>query len=170
MVNVEEYYSQSASSGFWIYEFGDTFVGLVAVDASPDALSDDSISSSPRTGKDLDTTRANSESRAAEKKIRKAVNIPTAVIRHFYVAEPYRVANAQDDLIEFVVKHVFNTSSGVERVRITPSPLSHYLSHALRKYGFEVVEQGPKVGILGWTTLTYELSKQNWDAHGIHAS
>lgn len=158
MTNVEKYYSQTPSSGFWIYDFGDNFVGLAAVDASVDALSNET----PRTAQELDTSNSNSKSKN-KSKTRKAEDGNTAVIRHLYVAEPYRVASAQDDLIEFVMKRVFETSNSVERIRVMPSPLSHYLERSLRKLGFEVVEQGMKVGILGWTTLVYELTRQKWE-------
>ncbi|KAL5495254.1 hypothetical protein ACEPAI_717 [Sanghuangporus weigelae] len=159
IANIREYYSRSPSSGFWIYDFGNQFVGLIAVDASTDSLSDDTVSSSQEEARET----ARSITRGKDK-TRRLDTSPIAVIRHFYVAELYRTAIAQNDLITFAVKRVFESSSVVERIKMTPSPLMDYIGHSLKSAGFEVVEQGPKVGLLGWMTVTYELTREKWEA------
>ncbi|KAL5535533.1 hypothetical protein ACEPAF_3627 [Sanghuangporus sanghuang] len=148
IANITEYYSRSPSSGFWIYDFGNQFVGLIAVDASTDSLSDDTVSSSQEAARE--TARSIT---SGKDKIHKPNTSPTAVIRHFYVAELYRTAVAQNDLITFAVKRIFESSSVVERIRMTPSPLMDYIEHSLKSAGFEVIEQGPKVElkVIDWT-------------------
>ncbi|OCB91898.1 hypothetical protein A7U60_g833 [Sanghuangporus baumii] len=148
IANITEYYSRSPSSGFWIYDFGNQFVGLIAVDASTDSLSDDTVSSSQEAARE--TARSIT---SGKDKIHKPNTPPTAVIRHFYVAELYRTAVAQNDLITFAVKRIFESSSVVERIRMTPSPLMDYIEHSLKSAGFEVIEQGPKVElkVIDWT-------------------
>lgn len=163
ITNVREYYTRSPGSGLWIYDFGSQFVGLIAVDASVDALSDKTASSSSPApqGEVRDTAR--SLTRGGKDKSHIPSTSSIAVIRHFYVAEIYRTAVAQNDLITFAVRRVFESSSVVERIRMTPSPLMDYIGSSLKDAGFEVVERGPKVGLLGWATLTYELTREKWD-------
>ena len=170
---MEEYYSQSPVSGLWIYDFGKEFVGLIAVDASTGALSDRFISSSPspssQTTQDSDEFKSKLRSRSKGEEEGKSREEEvktgrTAVIRHLYVSDPYRAANAQDDLIVFATNRVFETPNSVEYIIVTPSPLFDHLDNSLKKAGFEVVGLGEKVGIFGWTTLTYELTRQRWES------
>ncbi|KAH8120335.1 hypothetical protein DFH11DRAFT_1539495 [Phellopilus nigrolimitatus] len=156
IVKIEEYYTRSPSSGVWIYELGKKFVGLIAVDASTDALSNQPLSS--RLGVKEESKKVKGQARHTKEQS------STASIRHFYITEPYRAASAQNDLVAYAVTRVFDASSTVERIRATSSPLAAYAGRALRDEGFVVVERGPKVGLFGWTTLTYELTRERWAA------
>ena len=147
IVGIQGYYSRSPSSGVWIYEFGNKFVGLVAVDASTDSLSEETVLSLEKDK--VKPTKGSSK---------------TATIRHLYTAELYRPALPQDDLITFAVNHAFKKSPSIENIRIEPSPLARYLGQALTRKGFKVVGRGQKVGLFGWTTLTYELTREDWKA------
>lgn len=145
MVDILKYYSRSPSSGFWLLELGQTFVGLLALDASPDALSTAPVEA------------------VTGKKLPKGTST-TAVIRHIYVAEAYRHVGAQNDLITFAIQHAFSKSSSVRKIRATPSPFASYLGDALRKAGFTVVDRGQKIGfVASRSTLTYELTRAKWE-------
>ncbi|KLO14436.1 hypothetical protein SCHPADRAFT_826396 [Schizopora paradoxa] len=148
VVNKETYYSRSPASGIWILEFGKTFVGLAAVDASKDSLSNDTI---------MERDDAETRQRYAAKG-----TATTATIRHFYVVEQFRTVGIQDDLLSFALKRAFESSPNVQNVRMTPSPMFDYLDKMLKKAGFTVVEQGKGVGLGRWPSLTYELSRESW--------
>ena len=49
-------------------------------------------------------------------------------------------------------------------MRASPSPLFPHLGQALKEEGFEVVGHSDKVGLFRWTTLVYELSREQWKA------
>lgn len=151
MVEMDQYYSRSPSSGFWLLELGQTFVGMIAIDASQDALSRKTVE------------EGNAGNGGRSRKFSKGTS-DTVMIRHFYVVEAYRRAGAQDDLLEFALQHAFKKSKTVQRTRATPSPFMPYLGQALKKAGFTVIEQGPKVGfIASKPTLTYELTRDRWE-------
>ncbi|KAJ7706122.1 hypothetical protein B0H17DRAFT_1035808 [Mycena rosella] len=76
MRDIQEYYSRSPASGFWIIDYDNRFVGLIAIDAS------------------IEDTSSNN---------RKATTSETATIRHFYVQEPYPAAGIQDDLLSHAI-------------------------------------------------------------------
>lgn len=57
---------------------------------------------------------------------------------------------------------VFESSSNVQTIRITPSPLYTYLETMLKEAKFKVVEKGKGVGLGRWPSLTYEISKEGW--------
>ncbi|CAA7266484.1 unnamed protein product [Cyclocybe aegerita] len=98
MSDISGYYSRSPASGLWLLEFGNTFVGLIAMDAPP------------------------------AKKVKDEQKAPqTALIRHFHVEESFRKSNIQDDLLDYAVKHAFNTDPKLERIEATDSPLILYL-------------------------------------------
>ncbi|THH11101.1 hypothetical protein EW145_g877 [Phellinidium pouzarii] len=154
IVDIENYYTRSPSSGLWIFEFERKFVGLIAVDASADSLSTQTFSAPAE-----ENIR---KPKGKEKKGNKNV-ASTATIRHFYIAESYRQASAQNDLLTFALKHAFEGSSTVEKIKATPSPFATYLGHALKDAGFVVVDRGPKVGFVASRyTLTYELTREKW--------
>jgi len=148
IVNKETYYSRSPASGIWILEFGSTFVGMAAVDASKDSLSNETIMEKD----DAETKKKHASKGTAS----------TATIRHFYVVEQFRCIAIQDDLLSFVLKRAFESSPNVQAVRITPSPLYSYLEKMLKQAGFDVVERGKAVGLGRWPSLTHELSREKW--------
>ncbi|KAI0732348.1 hypothetical protein C8Q72DRAFT_144638 [Fomitopsis betulina] len=150
LAHIEAWYPRSPSSGVWILEYGDRFVGLIALDASLD-----SASTSAFSGKDALAKRG------------KKVEYPkgtgyTAVIRHFYVDEAYRSAGAQQDLLKFALKHAFESDPAVQEIHCDDTPLRKYVGDALRKAGFQLEWQTEKVGILGWQNCVRTLSRDKW--------
>lgn len=136
------YYGRSPASGFWILEFGDSFVGLIALDASIDGASDDiSFTVLPSKG----TSRV-------------------AQIRHIYVVEAYRPARAEIDLLEHAINHAFKTNRDVQVIKHTTSDLNSYVGKALVQCGFVAVKSGSPMGVFGWKTTCYELTRESWEA------
>lgn len=148
IVNKETYYSRSPASGIWILEYGKTFVGLAAVDASKDSLLNETI-------------MEKEDSETKQKRAAKGT-ASTANIRHFYIVEQFRTIEIQKDLLFFVLRRVFESSPNVQTIRITPSPLYTYLETMLKEANFKVVEKGKGVGLGRWSSLTYEISKEGW--------
>lgn len=147
VVDVQSYYSRSPVSGFWILEYGTKFVGFISMDASPDSLSEQKLAD--RSPSKNNTVKSTSK---------------VATIRHFYVSESYRPVSIQSDLLRFAVDHAFNTGSTVEKIRAVTSPLTPYIGRALRDAGFGLVEKGPKMGVFGWRTTNFELTREQWAA------
>ncbi|KZT06924.1 uncharacterized protein LAESUDRAFT_749833 [Laetiporus sulphureus 93-53] len=150
VADIASYYLRSPSSGFWLLEYGDNFVGLIAVDASPDSTSNKTLSelaSSRQKNQKIDLKKGTSE---------------TAAIRHFYVEEQYRRAGMQHDLLAHAVKHVFSSSQKVKTISAVDSPLKPYVGDALRQQGFELERKTEKVGILRWQNTVRVLSREHW--------
>ena len=173
--DVKGYYSRDPSTGLWIYEYGQNFVGLVAIDTT----NTDAKIEIPETPLTTTTPTAvsgsngNSKSkRSGESKSKKeqlkpspSSSSPVALIRHLYVSEPYRVAHAQDDLIQFAAKRIF-AETDKERIVIRCNSLFDYLTSGLKKAGFELIDKSKTEGWLGlgWPTYTYELTRGKWSA------
>ncbi|TFK41108.1 hypothetical protein BDQ12DRAFT_424841 [Crucibulum laeve] len=134
MHNPSGYYSRSPASGFWILEYGGRFVGLISLDASPEVK--------PETSTDKS---------------------PSALIRHFYVDEPYRGSGIQDDLLAFAVKHAFDRDTSLEVIRAPDSPLKLYARKSLVAAGFVLEDFTETVGILGWKLGTRILKRKDWE-------
>ena len=134
--NVQQYYSRRSALGFWLLEYGDTFVGLIAVDA---------------------TQASEKEKKTAQGETR------TALIRHFYVEEPFRGSNIQDDLLKHAVRHAFEKDAKLERIEAPDSPLVPYLRPCLRSAGFELDHHTKKVGFLKWNLGTRYLERKVWN-------
>jgi len=132
--NISSHYSREPGSGFWLFEYGDGIIGLIAIDASKKP--DDKSSTSKSKGK-------------------------TATIRHFYVVEPYRVANVQEDLLEHAVKHAFSDPK-IQRIEAFDSPLVPYLRACLRKAGFQFDHKTKKIGLLRWSLGVRYLNRDEW--------
>ncbi|KAF5374978.1 hypothetical protein D9758_000232 [Tetrapyrgos nigripes] len=137
--NIPENYKKSPSSGFWLLDFGDKFVGLIAVDASPEEASP-----------------------APRKKSKTSQTSDTAIIRHFYVEEPYRAADIQKDLLQYAVRHVFDSSPTVQNIEVITSSLTRYAQKSLHELGFRVKEETKRVGIFGWKLERRVLERVNW--------
>lgn len=137
--NISAHYSRDPASAFWLFQYGDDIIGLIAVDAS-NKLDDDEKSSA-------------SKSKSSKSK--------TAIIRHFYVDEPYRVANLQEDLLEHAVKHAFSDPK-VQRIEAFDSPLVPYLRACLRNAGFQHNHNTKKIGLLGWNLGVRYLNRDEW--------
>lgn len=134
--NILAHYSRDPGSGFWLFEHGDQIIGLIAVDASNKPDDDDKSSASESKGK-------------------------TATIRHFYVDEPYRVANVQEDLLEHAVKHAFSDPK-VQRIEASESPLVPYHRVCLRNAGFQLGHNTKKIGLLKWSLGIRYLNRDEW--------
>ena len=149
IVEINNYYSKNPSSGVWLYEFGSNFVGLIAIDT------EDSTSHH-------NDTKVNSNKKSKSSKSSSSSSTsPTAIIRHLYVTEPYRAANAQDDLIDFAIQKIFSQTDK-QKIVIKTSPLLEYITSSLKKVGFKVINRGEPVGLIGWPMETYELCRERW--------
>lgn len=155
VVDVESYYARSPASGLWLLDFGINFVGLIALDASVDAQSVETV---------LQGGRQNDHAghRQRQRKKGEKGTGKIATIRHLYVYESYRKADAQRDLIQYGVDHAFKANDTVEVIRATPSPYSKYIGQALRAEGFVMISHGERVGLLGWKSVTYEITRETW--------
>jgi GNAT superfamily N-acetyltransferase len=133
--DIQKYYSKKPASGFWLLEHGDTFVGLIAIDAN----------------------KSNAKAPKGE------VAPPrTALIRHFHVEENYHKANIQDDLLEYAINHAFNKDPTLERIEVVDSPLLPYRRSSLRKAGFELDQHTKTIGVLRWKLGTRYLERNRW--------
>ena len=173
--DIRGYYSRDPSTGLWIYEYGQNFVGLVAIDTTnTDARIE--IPETPLTtttptavsgnnGNSKSKKSGESKSKKEQPKSSPSSSSPVALIRHLYVSEPYRVAHAQDDLIQFASKRIF-AETDKERIVIRCNSLFDYLTSGLKKAGFELIDKNKTEGWLGlgWPTYTYELSREKWSA------
>ncbi|KAJ7492566.1 hypothetical protein FB451DRAFT_1218829 [Mycena latifolia] len=137
MRDIQEYYSRSPASGFWILDYDDRFVGLVAIDASVEDASN---------------------------KNRKATTSQTATLRHFYVQEPYPAAGAQDDLLSHAVNHCLNAKPAiVQQINAPDSPLVPYARKSLKEAGFVLEKNTEKVGVFGWKLGMRRLRRDVWE-------
>ncbi|KAI0669948.1 hypothetical protein C8Q78DRAFT_1154555 [Trametes maxima] len=150
LIDIPAYYSRSPSSGFWILEYGDRFVGMIALDASLDAEADAQV--------ELGTIK---KDRTGQVKMSKGT-AKIATIRHFYVDEPYRLVGMQDDLLEHALEHAFSADTKLEGVRAAESPLRRYIGDALRKHGFELEKKTERVGALRWQDSLRILNRSRW--------
>jgi len=133
--NIKDHYARSSASGFWILEYDEKFVGLIAIDASTEDAS---------TGK---TTTSE-----------------TATIRHFYVQEPYPAAGIQDDLLAHAVDHCFNAKSAVvQQIKAADSPLVPYVRKSLKEAGFVLEKNTETVGVLRWQLGMRSLQRDAWE-------
>lgn len=137
--NVLEYYSRQPASGLWILEYGVTFVGLIAIDA---------------------TQVSGGEKKSAQRGTKPP---KTALIRHFYVEEAFRGSNIQEDLLNHAVNHAFEKDAKLERIEAADSPLIGYLRPCLRSAGFELDHHTKKVGLLQWNLGTRYLERKSWN-------
>lgn len=151
LVDIPSYYSRSPSSGLWILELGDKFVGLIALDASSDSTSTETISTSAPPVKTRD----------GKVKYTKGTS-STATIRHFYVEELYRPAGIQHDLLTHAVRMAFSRDPKVQTIRASDTPLKPYVSEALRQARFQLEAKTEKVGMLRWQNSTHILRRKGW--------
>lgn len=149
MVDIGRYYSPDRfkSSSFWVLELGDHILGILALDASADATSQCPIGD---TEKD---TQSNS----------------AAVIRHFWVEEPFRRTDIQDDLLVHALTHALQADPNkrIRELRAEDNQLSPYIGQALRKQGFRPIQdpdQVRNVGVLRWKITPMSLDRERWRA------
>ncbi|KAI0825182.1 hypothetical protein BC628DRAFT_1375904 [Trametes gibbosa] len=150
LVDIPAYYSRSPSSGFWILEYNGRFVGMIALDASPDAESDEQI-----------VAGSIKKDRAGQVKMSKGTS-KIATIRHFHVEEAYRGAGMQDDLLDYALTHAFTADTKLEGVRAVESSLKRYIGDALRKRGFALEKKAERIGTLRWKQGISLLERGSW--------
>ncbi|KAG6842613.1 hypothetical protein C0991_000139 [Blastosporella zonata] len=138
MSDLVAHYSRHPASGLWIIEFGGLFVGFIALDATPE--------SAPKEGKKQ--PKGSSAS---------------AVIRHFYVDEPYRSSGIQEDLLSHVLQLAFTTEPALKVVKASDSQLFPYIGNCLQGAGFVREESTQKVGVFGWQLGKRSLSREEWE-------
>ncbi|KAL0580400.1 hypothetical protein V5O48_001645 [Marasmius crinis-equi] len=135
------HYGRSPASGLFVLEFDGNPVGIAAVDASLDAET--------KTVAPPNKTRARGTSE-------------TAVLRHFYVDEPYRTVNIQNDLLQHALRHTFTAKSPPQRVKAVCSSLTNYLEHCLKEEGFTLQGAEGSLGIFGWKTGIWVLERERF--------
>jgi hypothetical protein len=140
VVDIPAHYSNCPASGIWILDYGETFVGLIAIDAS----------------KPIDDP-------AMVKSNKKKGTSSTATLRHFYVQEQYRKAKVQDDLLAHALRHAFSSDGIVQCIRATDSPLIPYARESLRSAGFKLLEYTEEVGVLRWKLGLRMLERADWN-------
>ena len=128
----------------------DKFVGLIAVDASLDSTSEDTLLVGVKSNQDL-------------KNLKKKGTSKVATIRHFYVHEAYRGTGVQNDLIEFAVDSAFTGDKTVETVRAVDCAIDSWVSKSLRDNGFVIDAVLGKAGVLGWPLRSRTLSRTRWE-------
>ncbi|KAH9946663.1 hypothetical protein B0H21DRAFT_693303 [Amylocystis lapponica] len=152
LVDPKAYYSRSPSSGCWILEYDGNFVGLIAVDASLDSMSDATVA-----------TNAPSPSKTKSGKSHdKKGTSSIAKIRHFYVEEAYRRVAFQKDLLRHAVTHAFVSDQTVQSLLADESPLAHYIGQALQEQGFRLQRRTERVGVLKWQNSSRILERKWW--------
>lgn len=151
LYDISAYYSRSPASGFWILEYSDRIIGLIAVDASLDATSDGPVAQP-----------------VSEQQIKKLLHgkgtAPVAVIRHFFIEEAYRPADVEEDLLRYAVGAAFEAEQKVSEVRALGSPLRPSVEKSLCASGFTRKERVRTTGILRWDTNWYMLERKQWQA------
>lgn len=147
LVKIKEYYSRSPASGIFFLEYGDRFVGLIAIDASPDSIKDDVIVTADSKAK-VSFTKGTSD---------------VATIRHFFIEEPYRAVNMQTDLLRFALRHALQVSTKVKSVRATESSLVPYVGKVLREEGFKAESVVEKLGTFRWPKRSMVLERNTWE-------
>ncbi|OCH96458.1 hypothetical protein OBBRIDRAFT_787017 [Obba rivulosa] len=141
LVDIPKYYSRSPASGFWFLEYADNPIGLIAIDASLDSMSDKAVQ--PKQGY-IQYEKGTSS---------------TATIRHFFVEEQYRKASIQQDLVEHAVDHAFAADKAVQKIRVHDTPLKDYITKVLKELGFRLEEKTERVGILRWQDCIRSLDR-----------
>ncbi|KAA1468215.1 hypothetical protein DENSPDRAFT_380920 [Dentipellis sp. KUC8613] len=148
--DIQSYYSRSPASGFWLLEYGeDRLIGLIAVDASPNATSDEVVTSG------LSDTERN-------KLLSSKGTSPVATVRHFFVEEGFRPAMIENDLLQFAIARTFEAGDAVQTIRMAESSLRPHIVQCLKKNGFEKGEAIATIGIASWALDWWELQRAKW--------
>jgi hypothetical protein len=140
MIDIQAYYAQYKASGLWILEYDKKSIGIIAIDANPESESNPD----------------------AKKRSKKPLSSSVAVIRHFYVDEPYRPTQIQDDLLRHAVKHAFSSDPTLDRIEARDSPLTRYAQQSLKSAGFRLEQHTETVGLFRWKLGTRVLERAEW--------
>lgn len=153
MVDLQAYYSRSPSSGLYILEYGDKFVGMLALDASMDATSN----------KTFNSNDSPAQANAIKKQFSKKGTSEIATVRHFYIMEEYRAALVQEDLLHYAVSQAFGNDPKLRIIRGIDSDLERWKVRAFTKEGFAVEKELKRIGLLGWRFRSRELTRERWE-------
>jgi hypothetical protein len=85
-----------------------------------------------------------------------------AIIRHFYVTNPYRETGVQDDLLSHALEQVFSGTSKVTSVETSYSMLNPYIKKALLDHGFKIATTKRSDLFVSWEIGTVVLQKKAW--------
>lgn len=152
--NLQKYYARSPSSGLFILEYDNNFIGLVAIDASKDSQSEQVFVKKTEHGHILADQTKNFYSSGTSS---------VATIRHFYVEERFRKSNVQQDMLAFAARHAFTMAQDIKVLNASGTPLLGYKYNSLRELGFSVGKQIGKLGILGWKVDEMSLERARWE-------
>jgi hypothetical protein len=151
LLDIQAYYTRSPASGLWLLEYGDKIIGMIAVDASPNATNDESITQETSA----EQLRASLE-RTGTSRI--------ATIRHFFAEEAYRRVKIEDDLLQFALEKAFTANKSVSTVRILASPLRPAILESLQRNQFSKGDRVESIGMLSWEVCWYNLERSRWEA------
>lgn len=146
MYDILAYYSRSPSSGLWILDYDEKFLGLIALDASLDSVQ-------------CTTPQKSSDYGRAQKG-----TAQTAIIRHFYIDEVYRSSGIQGDLLRHAVQTAFDSDDHVLRIRAFDSPLNTYIRSCLQEAGFAIERPVDTVGLFKWKINMRILERDVWNS------
>lgn len=138
VANIQEFYTRSPSSGFFVLEYDNRIIGLIAIDASENSQSGDS-----KTTQEKDVSS-------------------TVTIRHMYVEDPFRNADVLDDLVAFATGHAFTASSDVKEIKATSSILG-YVHKSLRSCKFTIDGVVERIGVYRWKIQAMSLKREQWE-------
>ncbi|KAJ8596918.1 hypothetical protein M405DRAFT_780660 [Rhizopogon salebrosus TDB-379] len=155
VADIAKHYQRSSSSGFFILEYDGKFVGLIAIDASKDSQSQDTLMDNNKLPPSLHTKK--------KKDITSLGSSPVATIRHFYIVEPYRTTGIQEDLLAHAVQHAFKADLAVKEIKATTTSLIPYTQKCLRKAGFVLEKPLDKLGMYGWKSELVVLRRTRWE-------
>ncbi|KZT42444.1 hypothetical protein SISSUDRAFT_1041404 [Sistotremastrum suecicum HHB10207 ss-3] len=167
LLEPHKFYSQDPASSLWVVEHKRLLIGVIAIDASEDAA----ITNLPTTIDLAASLKEESESPSSKaKSTKKKAPLPsqgssTAIIRHFFMDESYRMAAVQDDLLAQALSQAFSAkrSTKLTHIQAIHSEFEKYVGTALRKAGFRVASEKPEtLGFFRWRRYALELERENW--------
>lgn len=139
--NILEHYNRTPASGFWILDYGDQFVGLIALDAYEEKTT-------------LSTKKSSKQNHSTPS---------TATIRHFFIDEAYRGSGIQSDLLAHAVQIAFGKDPSLQRITALDSSLITYVRSSLREAGFELDRVTGRIGVYRWKLGQRTLERENWE-------
>lgn len=152
VADIANYYRRSPSSGLFILEYSGKFVGLIAIDASKDSQSQDTLMVKEKLTSSLKSKHTMPQGTSS-----------VATIRHFYIEEPYRKAGIQKDLLAHAIQHAFKADNAVKEIKVTTTPLILYAQKCIRDAGFALEKPVGKLGIYGWKFDLLVLRRAQWE-------
>ena len=150
LLDIQKHYARSPASGFWILEFSNKIIGLIAIDASRDATNDEPVTKQPKE--------------QLRERLGQHGTSRVAVVRHFFAEEAYRRVGIEVDVLQFAVRSTFGADRTVKSIRMLASPLRPAILDTLRRCKFIKGDRVGTIGILGWEVCWYTLERTQWEA------